>query len=149
MAALGSPGYAALWSLPSLALIASVAVRFGRRTNANALARKRRRRAARHAVQELKRVAAAAPEERPERMLAALRAYVGDRFDRVAASLTAYECRQIVFEATDDADVAAQICDTVAQCEAARYAPLQAQIDADRIEEAVTLIDRIEARAKK
>lgn len=147
--AIASPGYAVLWSLPSVALIASVVVRFGRRTDPNALARKRRRRAARHAVQQLKSVAEAAPDERPELVLATLRQYVGDRFDRVAASLTAEECQQIVAAHTDDAEAPEQVRDTIARCEAARYAPLDAEIDETRIEEVVALIDRIETQVKK
>jgi hypothetical protein len=147
--AIASPGYAVLWSLPSAALIASVVVRFGRRTDPKALARKRRRRAARRAVQQFKSVAEAAPDERPELVLATLRQYVGDRFDRVAASLTAEECHQIVAAHTDDAEAPEQVRNTIARCEAARYAPLEAEIDETRIEEVVALIDRIETQVKK
>jgi hypothetical protein len=67
----------------------------------------------------------------------------------VAASLTAEECQQIVEAHTGDAEAASQFRDTIARCEAARYAPLAAEIDETRIEEVVALIDRIEPQVKK
>ncbi len=89
-------------------------------------ARKRRRQAAGAAVQRLKAVAWADPQRRPEVLSAALKGYIGDRFGRVAASLTADDCRRAIAESIGDSALAARYHDLIAACEAARYAPLNA-----------------------
>ena len=101
------------------------------------------------AVRQLKSITSADARQKPELLASAMKGYIGDRFDRVAASLTADDCRQVIDEATGDSAIAARYGDLVAACEAARYAPLAADIGASQVQEATELIDAIERRLKK
>jgi hypothetical protein len=149
MAALASPGYAALWSLPLLGLIGSIAFRLATRTSAESVARKRRRQAASTAVRQIRRVATAEESERHDLLAAALRGYVGDRFDRAAGSLTADDCHGVVLAVTDDADLAERFRERIAESEAARYASIGVSIDAGQVEEAIELVRRVEEKSKR
>jgi hypothetical protein len=144
-----SPGYAAIWSIPLAGLVASAVIRLATRTSPESLARKRRRQAAAVAAQQLKAVAFIGPGQQSELLLSAMKGYAGDRFDRVAASLTADDCRQTIVEAIGDADTAARYADLIAACEAARYAPLDAEIGAAQVQEAAELIHAIERQLRK
>ena len=144
VAALIRPGTAVLWSVPLLAFVGSLAFRVATRTNPEAVARKRRRQACPVALQQLKAIEAADPKERHERLVAALKGYLGDRFSRTAGSLTADDCHTIVLEMTHQAELADRFRVTIAQFEAARYASLDAPVEAAQIEEATDLIRRVE-----
>jgi hypothetical protein len=144
-----SPGYAAIWSIPFVGLVASAAIRLVGQTSPQSLARRRRRRAAGSAMQQLKAIALADPRQKPELLLAAMKNYIGDRFDRVAASLTGDDCRQVIAEAIADPAVAARYADLIAACEGSRYSPLAADVGSRQVQEAVELMDAIEKRAKR
>jgi hypothetical protein len=149
LAAVVSPGYAAMWSIPLMALIASSAVKLARRTSPESLARKRRRQAAGAAIRQLKQVSSVGAGARHDRLAGAMKSYVGDRFDRVAASLTADDCEQAIAHATGDAAIAARYKELITACEAASYAPVDARIGADDIGKAIELIQLIEKRSRK
>jgi len=120
-----NPLYAALWSVPLLTLIVSTVVKLAGRTSPESLARKRRRRAAGVALAQLKRVSGAEPGQRHELLLAAMKGYLGERFDKVAASLTADDCHRIVTDSTGDVATAARYKELIDTCEAARYARVE------------------------
>jgi len=139
-----NPLYAALWSVPLLTLIISTAVKLAGRTSPESLARKRRRRAAGAALAQLKRVSGAEPGQRHELLLSAMKGYLGEHFDKVAASLTADDCHRIITDSTGDAATAARYKELIDACEAARYAPLQARIGPDQVQAAADLIQSLE-----
>lgn len=149
LAAMVSPGYAALWSIPLLGLLIGAGVKVAGRTSPEAVARKRRRQACRTAVGQLRQTAAAAPDERHERLVAVMKGYIGDRFDRVAASLTPDDCREIIAEAAGDTQTAQRFRDSIAACEAARYAPMEADVGTDLVQETIELIHLIEKQTSK
>lgn len=149
LSAVVSPVYAAIWSIPLAGLVASAVIRLTGRTSPEALARRRRRRAAGSAMQQLKAVASADPAQRPELLLSAMKSYIGDRFDRVAASLTPDDCRQVVVEAIRDAAIAARYADLLVACEGSRYSPLATDVGSSQVQEATELIDAIEKRLKR
>jgi len=149
LAALASPGYTVLWSIPLLGLVVSMAVKLAGRTNPEATARKRKRQASRTAVGQLKRIASESPDQKHERLVAVMKGYIGDRFDRVAASLTPDDCREIIAEATGDTQTAGRFGDCVAACETARYAPLEAEVDANLVQETMEMISLIEKQSSK
>jgi len=68
----------------------------------------------------------------PERLLSAMKGYIADRFDRVAGSLTADDCHQIIAESVGDARIAMKYRELIMACEQARYAPLDAHAGADQ-----------------
>jgi len=139
-----SPVYAVLWSVPFLGLMVSLMVKLAGRTSPESLARSRRRRAPGAALAQLKRVSSVEPAQRHELLLSALQGYIGDRFDKVAASLTAGDCCHAILEFTGDADTARKYQEMIDACEAARYAPLQAKIGPDQVQAAVELIRLVE-----
>jgi hypothetical protein len=117
-----SPVYAVLWLVPFLGLVASVTVKIVGQTSPESLARRRRRRAAGAALTQLKTISSAEPAQRHELLLSAMQGYIGDRFDKVAASLTAGDCCRTILEFTGDADTARKYQELIDACEAARYA---------------------------
>jgi tetratricopeptide (TPR) repeat protein len=127
-----NPLYAALWSVPLMALIVSIAVTVAGRTSPESLARKRRRRAAGVALAQLKRVSGAEPGQRHELLLSAMKGYLGERFDKVAASLTADDCHRVITDATGDAATAGQYKELIDACEAARYARVEGVPSSER-----------------
>lgn len=149
LSAVVSPAYAAIWSIPLVALVASAVVRVAGRTSPESVARKRRRQAAHLALRRLKAVSSVDAGRRPEQLLEAMKGYIGDRLDRVAASLTADDCRDEIARALDDAALASRYRDLIAACEADRYAPLAAEIGTAQVQEAMELIDAIEKRLRK
>ncbi|MCX5645027.1 MAG: BatD family protein [Phycisphaerae bacterium] len=144
LSVVANPVCAALWSIPLLALIVSSVVKLAGRTSPESLARKRRRRAAGGALAQLKKVSDTEPGQRHELLLSAMKGYIGDRFDKVAASLTADDCSRILTDATGDAAAAARYKELIDACEAARYAPLQAKTGPDQVQAASELIQAVE-----
>lgn len=78
-----------------------------------------------------------------------MKGYIGDRFDRIAASLTADDCYQIIVESTGDTNAAARYKELVAACETARYASVGTDIGADHVTEAIQLIGQVEKKSGK
>jgi len=156
LAILTRPIQVALWSIPLAGLVVSAAVRLAGRTSPETLARKRRRRAAAVALAQLKKLEvlcsrSAVPSQQSashELLLSALKNYVGDRFDKVAGSLTADDCGRALAEATGDAVTAGRCKELIDACEAARYAPLQAGIGPDQVREAIGLIQAVEKQGR-
>ena len=73
-----------------------------------------------------------------------MKGYIGDRFDKVAASLTADDCGRIITDSTGDTAAAARCKELIDACEAARYAPLQAKVGPDQVQAAVELVQTVE-----
>jgi len=144
-----SPGYLVLWSLPLAGLVVSSIVKLARRTSPELVTRRRRRQAHSAAVRQLKRVSSADPNERHELLASAMKGYIGDRFDRVAASLTADDCCRIISESTGDTQTATHYRDMIAACEAARYASVGADVGEVQVAEATRLIGQVEKKSGK
>jgi hypothetical protein len=144
-----SPGYAAIWALPLASLVLSLLIKlFGLRSPEKA-ALKRRRSAFGRAIRELKKVTAAQTERRGELLVSAMKQYVGERFDRVAGSLTADDCREVIIAATKDAETADKYSQTIANCEAARYALVEADVDKAQMKQVIELVRRIEKKSRR
>jgi len=147
VSAMVHPGYAALWALPLMGFVGSIAYRLGTRTSPEAVARKRRRHARQVATQQLKAIPVAPAEQRHDLLTAALKGYLGDRFGCTAGSLTADDCHHLILTATADADLAGRFRGMIFQGEAARYASLEAQVDATQVDEALALVCQVEDAA--
>jgi len=147
--ALISPRYAVIWLTPLLLLIFSSAVKIVTSTTPEKIAAKRRRRACSKTVARLKKIASTDASQRNELTESIMKQYIGDRFDRMAGSLTADDCHDIIISATRDAEVADKYRQTVAHCEAARYSTTNAQIDSGYTGDVIALIRKVEKRAKR
>jgi len=148
-AAVVNPGYAALWGAPLAALIISSLVKLFTHTTPEKTALKRRRSAPGRAIRELKKAVSAEPDNRGELLVSIMKQYIGERFDKVAGSLTADDCHQIIVCATEDTQIADRYRDTIARCEAARYAPVEAEVGASLIKEVVGLVRNIEKKSRR
>jgi hypothetical protein len=118
-AAIIRPGYLAIWALPLAALMTTTAVKVAGRSDPQRLAARRRKTALSRAIASLRRAPA---DGRYEVIALAMKQYLGDRFDKVAGSLTAEDCRVIIENATGDRQLAAGYKAMVERCEAGRYA---------------------------
>jgi len=141
--------YAAVWALPLVALISSSLIKLFTHTTPERIAARRRRRACAAAIAQLKKIDHNTSRQPHEALAAAMKQYIGQRFDRIAASLTAHDCYEIVSAATNDPQAADTYRDIIDQCESARYAGGQTAIDSAKIKEVIELIRNIEKKSKK
>ena len=149
LAAIVSPGYIVVWSVPLVVLITSFLVKFFTQTSPERLHTKRRRRAASKAVKQLKKISDLSQKEQQELLVSTMKQYIGERFDKIAGSLTADDCYQIVASVAGDSRIAGQYRDAIAQCEASRYASTQASNDSVQASEVIKLIHIIEKNSKE
>jgi hypothetical protein len=138
-AAIAAPGYMAMWALPLAVLVISLGAKAARSTSPEKQARKRHRDAQSKAAGVLKKVG---KDARYEAVSTAMKQYIGDRFDRVAGSLTADDCRDVVISATGDQKVANQYKAIIERCEAGRYAGGAGELPSDK--EIIELIRKVE-----
>ena len=71
------------------------------------------------------------------------------RSDRTAGSLTSNDCYEVIVMATKDTQTADRYKEIIANCEAARYASVEASIDSAQIKKAMELVRTIEKKSKK
>jgi hypothetical protein len=149
LGAVVSPWYAVLWGMPLAGLVLSTLIKLSTHTTPEKMAIKRRRQACGKAVRQLKRVISDEPRQRCELLAAAMKQYLGERFDRTAGSLTADDCHETIVSATRDDQIAERFRDIVAECEATHYASVETDIEAAQIKEVVSLVRIIEKKSKK
>jgi hypothetical protein len=147
-AAIASPGYLVGWAAPLLVLITSLLAKSIVHTTPEQAARKRRRNAANRAVRRLKGIPSAQLQNNCELIAESMKQYIGERFDKVAGSLTAEDCMQTIIDRTGDSASANRYKDIVSRCDAERYSPTQQQLDSATIDEVVRLIRVIEKESK-
>ena len=78
-----------------------------------------------------------------------MKRYIGDRFDRQAGSLTSNDCFEAIINATQDAQTAERYREIVSDCEAARYASIEATKESMKMKEVVELIKVIDKKSRK
>ncbi len=147
-AAVTSRGFLVGWAAPLLALITSFLAKAIVHTTPEQTARKRRRNAASRSVSRLKGIPPAQLQNHCELIAESMKQYIGERFDKVAGSLTADDCMQTIIDRTGDSTSANRYRDIVSCCDAGRYAPMKQQLDSATIDEVVRLIRVIEKESK-
>jgi hypothetical protein len=148
LAAIVSPGYMVVWSVPLIVLVTSALLKLFTRTSPEIISKKRRRQAAGKAVKQLKKISGVSPKERQEQLVSIMKQYIGERFDKVAGSLTADDCYQIVSSCVHDTQTGDKYRDAITQCEASRYASTQENVDSVQVSEIIKLIRIIEKNSK-
>lgn len=148
--AVTSPGLAALWALPFMGLVSTALIRLLTCTSPEKVAARRRRRACGGAVGELARLARTTDTgEANEQLAAIMKHYIGERFDKTAGSLTPNDCYEAIAAATNNTDAAGKYKDAIAALEAGRYAPMEINVDAEKVKEVIDLIRSIEKDCRK
>ncbi len=141
--------YLLIWAAPLGLLIVSSLAKSLTCTTPEKTAAKRRRTAAAKTIIQLKEMASSDSARGHERLALAMKQYIGSRFDKVAGSLTSNDCLEILLAKTNDRQIAEKYKDTVASCEAARYASAEGNLDVSAIKEAIELIKIIEKKSEK
>ncbi len=148
-AAVLSPAYVPLWLLPLGIFVFSVCAKLVTHTTPERQAQKRRRQALSKAVKQLKKIASSPVKDQPVMLISTMKQYIGDRFDKYPGSLTADDCRQVIATNTNEAQIADSYGQTIAQFEASRYAPVETNIDPEKITEIIKLVRTVEKKSKK
>jgi hypothetical protein len=143
-----SPVYLAGWLLPLVVLVGSIITKTFVQMTPEQEAKKLKRKAAGRAIAGLKKAASVSEKNRYEVISVAMKQYIGERFDKVAGSLTADDCSRAIVEGTGDSETAARFRDIISDCEAARYAPVQLQLNSTTINEVIKLIRIIDKKSK-
>jgi len=149
LTAIVSPGYMVLWAGPLAGLILSSLFKLFTHTTPEKIAARRRRQAPSKAIRQLKKITSDTSQQRYELLASAMKQYIGERFDKKVGSLTADDCREVIITSTQDMQAAERYRDIITQCEAARYAPAEAEVDAVQAKKAIELIRTIEKKSKK
>jgi len=149
LAAVLSPGYATLWAAPLAALLFSFLIKLLTHTTPQRTALKRRRSALGRAVRQLKKITSTAPKQRHELLVSIMKQYIGERFDKMAGSLTADDCHEVIVTATSDIETAKKYREIIAGCEAERYASVEANVGTTQMKEVIELVRHIEKKSKK
>jgi hypothetical protein len=134
--------------LPMVVLAGSIATKTFVQATPEQAAKKRRRKAAARAISELKKAALAQENNRYEFFADAMKQYIGERFDKVAGSLTADDCSRAIIAGTGNSESAARFRDIINECEAARYAPVQLKLDSAAIDDVIKLIRTIDKKSR-
>jgi len=148
LAAIVSPGYMVVWSVPFIVLVTSSLFKLFTHTSPEIISKKRKRQAAGKAVKQLKKISGLTPKERQDQLVSIMKQYIGERFDKVAGSLTADDCYQIIASVVRDTQTADKYRDAITQCEASRYASAQENVDSVQVSEIINLIHIIDKNSK-
>lgn len=147
--ALTNPAYAPIWALPLGILILSSVAKFLTHTSHEKIAAKRRRQAPNKAIAQLKKTASMDTSQRNEQVVSIMKHYIGDRFDKMAGSLTGNDCYEAIVDATEDTEIADKYRQTIEHCESARFAAIDVNIDAGKTKDIIELIRNISRKTKK
>lgn len=144
-----SSGHTFIWAMPFAALIASLIAKPFVNVTDEKLAKKTKRLASSKAVKALHKISHEPSEQKHELLAAAMTQYIADRFQRIAGSLTPDECSRIIIDNTAGASAADEFKTIIEQCQAARFASIDIQIDSEKIAKVITLIKNIEKSIKR
>jgi hypothetical protein len=143
-----SPVLGPIWAIPFVAFIASVITKITTHTNPAKIAQKRRHHAAGKAIKQLKTWHTLPRDQHNDYMAQVLKQYIGERFDRTGAALTAQDCFVILRDQVQDASLADQFKSILTQCEASQYAPMRMDVDQNHVDQAMALIQTIHKQIK-
>ena len=143
------PVYFITWFLPLLVLVASFSFKVATHTDPEKTAAKRRQSAAGKAIAQLKKIDYSDNQQKYELVAMAMTGFIGDRFGKVAGSLTSDDCGRIIAERTNETEIAKKFESILSGCQACRYASVQTNIDPEKIKEIINLITVIDKKTKK
>jgi hypothetical protein len=147
--AIFSAPYLLIWAGPLALLIISFLTKSLSYTTPEKIVAKRRRTAASKAICNLKRIMSSAVGQQYELLASIMKQYIGNRFDKIAGSLTSNDCFEIIIAETKDGQSAEKYKEIIACCEAARYASTEKNLEPAKITEAIELIKKVEKNSKK
>jgi hypothetical protein len=144
-----SPAYFIVWGLSLLALTGSFLFKAVTYTDPARIAAKRKQAAAKKAVLSLEKIDYSNEQQKYDSAAQAMTGFIGDRFGRVAGSLTSNDCYQIIVEKTNQKEIAEKFESILSDCLAFRYASVQTDINPEKVNEIIGLITYIDKKTKK
>jgi hypothetical protein len=141
--------YLLIWAGPLVLLIVSSLIKFLTYTTPEKVAAGRRRTAAGKTISQLKKLDSYPTEQWYELLASTMKQYIGDRFDKIAGSLTSNDCFEIIIAETKDNQSAEKYKEIIASCEAARYTSTEKILEPTKIKEVIELIKIIEKKSRK
>ena len=94
-------------------------------------------------------ISTADAEQKYELLASTMKRYIGERFDKIAGSLTSDDCFEIILSNTKDSRSAERYKEIIASCEAARYTYAEKNLEVSQIEQAIELIKIIEKQSRR
>jgi len=147
--ALITPAYAPIWAVPLCILILSSVTKFLTHTSYEKVAAKRHRQACSKAIAQFKKTITMDSSQRNEQVALIMKQYIGDRFDKIAGSLTGNDCYETIVNATEETEMADKYRQTIEHCESARYGSIDVDIDPGKTKNIIELIRDIDRKTKK
>ena len=141
--------YFFLWATPLLGLISSSLIKLSMQTSPEKETLKRKRSAFGRTIRQLKKIGATDSQQRHDLLASIMKQYIGERFDKTVGSLTAEDCHEVIFSSTQDMQTANKYRDIITECEAARYASMDANFDAEQVNKVIGLVRNIKNKSKK
>jgi hypothetical protein len=148
-AALVRPAYAPIWAVPLGILILSLAAKLATHTSPEKVAAKRRRQACGKAISQLKMTISMGSSQRNEQVVSIMKQYIGDRFDKMAGSLTGNDCYDAIVNAAADTEAADKYRRIIEYCQSARFASIDVNIDSGKTKDIIQLIRDIDRKTKQ
>jgi hypothetical protein len=143
-----SPALLPVWALPFFALMASIITKAVKHVDPDRIARKRRQQAAAHAIRQINNCTSANAQQHPDILSLALKQFIGERFDKTTASLTADDCYHVLKNYLPDDSLAQQYKTILEACEASQYSAQQTDINEETLNQAAALIQQIHRQIK-
>ncbi|MCH7918626.1 MAG: BatD family protein [Planctomycetes bacterium] len=141
--AIVSPINLSCWLLPLVAFLASCAFKLTTHSTPERCIAKHRRQAASKSIARLSSASSLKGQALNEEVAQALKFFVGERFDKTAASLTSLECYHLIQGETGENELAQSYRIILEQCEASQYSAAKQEVDATELEQAKDLVRRI------
>jgi hypothetical protein len=142
-AALVGPAFIGLWAVPFVALLASITTKIATTNSPAKKAARKRKQAYSVAVKTIQTADQRSAEVNTP-LAAALKQYIADKFDRVAGSLTAEDCRVLVLDHTNNTELAGQFKQTMEEIEASAYSSMKYVFNPDKQEQILHLLKMVE-----
>ena len=144
LGAIVSPINLSCWLLPLVALLSSCVFKLTTHSTPERVTAKRRRQAASKSIARLTSASSLKGRALNEEVAQALKFFLGERFDKTAASLTSLECYHLIRQETGEDELARSYRMILEQCEASQYSAAEHEVDATQLEQAKDLVRRIE-----
>ena len=148
-AALVSPGYALLWGAPLGIVILSALAKLFTHSTPEKIAARRRRSAFANARKAVRKTAKHPDSEASQLLAAAMKQYAADKFGRVAGSLTAADCFDLIMDAISDSATASDYKKVMESCEASAYSPTEVKYKPALAKKVIAMMRTIEKGTKR
>ena len=149
LAALVSPGYAFLWAGPLCILILSGLAKLLTHSTPEKITAGRRRSAFTNARKAAEKTIKHPSSEACQLLAAAMKQYAADKFGRIAKSLTAADCFDLIAKATSDTSTASEYKSILESCEASIYSPTEVKYEPALVKKVVAMMQAIEKETKR